>query len=103
MATAALEAAPHGAGARSAVTPAAKRCRRKFLRFFPDAFKDETYLEWERNYKWNAHLQWEESLDRATFRALLHNGEFIEAASRAVRIEPRTNLLFSFEKMALRD
>src|SRR5207248_9862514 len=29
--------------------------------------------------------------------------EFIEAANRAVRIESRTNLLFSFEKMALRD
>jgi hypothetical protein len=30
-------------------------------------------------------------------------GEFVEIAKRAVRIESRTNLLFSFEKMALRD
>src|SRR3954452_537162 len=103
MATATLEAAPHAARSRSVITPAAKRCRRKFLRFFSDGFQDETYLEWERNYKWNAHQQWEQSLDRATFRKLLHDGEFIEAANRAVRIESRTNLLFSFEKMALRD
>ena len=81
----------------------AKRCRRKFLRFFPGGFKDETYLAWERNYKWEAHEQWEKLLDRATFRALLRGGDFAEAAARAVRIESRTNLLFSFEKMALRD
>lgn len=103
MATATLEAPTRGSRVRSGPTPAAKRCRRKFLRFFPDGFKDETYLDWERNYKWNAHLQWEQSLDRSTFRAFLQKGEFIEAANRAVRIESRTNLLFSFEKMALRD
>ena len=37
------------------------------------------------------------------FRGLLNEGEYIEAAARAVRIESRTNLLFSFEKMALCD
>ena len=103
MATATLEAPARGSRLRSGPTPAAKRCRRKFLRFFPDGFKDETYLDWERNYKWNAHGQWEQSLDRSAFRALLQKSEFIEAANRAVRIESRTNLLFSFEKMALRD
>jgi hypothetical protein len=36
-------------------------------------------------------------------RAHIRRGEFVEAAARAVRIESRTNLLFSFEKMALRD
>jgi len=33
------------------------RAKRKFLRTFPDGFRDETYLDWERNYKWNAHLR----------------------------------------------
>jgi hypothetical protein len=33
----------------------------------------------------------------------LLNGDPLEIARRAVRIESRTNLLFSFEKMALRD
>ena len=46
--------------------------------------------------------QWQR-LDRAACRSLLRAGEFSEIASRAVRIESRTNLLFSFEKMALRD
>lgn len=81
----------------------ALRCRRKFLRFFPLGFRDQTYLAWERNYKWNAHEQWQEALDREACRLLLREGKFSEIAARAVRIESRTNLLFSFEKMALRD
>ncbi|MEY2557882.1 MAG: hypothetical protein QOE34_1307 [Verrucomicrobiota bacterium] len=78
-------------------------CRRKFLRFFPKGFRDETYLAWERDYKWKAHEQWNEALNRETFHALLRKKDFAEIAARAVRIESRTNLLFSFEKMALRD
>jgi hypothetical protein len=82
---------------------AALRCRRKFLRFFPGGFDDETYVDWERGYKWQAHEQWARSLSRSEYRSLLSSGEFEEIAGRAVRIESRTNLLFSFEKMALRD
>jgi hypothetical protein len=81
----------------------AKQARRKFLRFFPKGFQDETYIDWERGYKWEAHLQWNEFLTRPRFRALLKAGKFAEIAAHAVRIESRTNLLFSFEKMALRD
>jgi hypothetical protein len=81
----------------------ALRCRRKFLRFFPDGFQDETYIAWERGYKWEAHERWGAELDRRAFRALLRQHEYGEIAARAVRIESRTNLLFSFEKMALRD
>ena len=81
----------------------ALRCRRKFLRFFPGGFADETYDDWERGYKWQAHLRWEDALGRAAFRSLLKAGRHAEIAARAVSIESRTNLLFSFEKMALRD
>ena len=81
----------------------AGRCRRKFLRFFPGGFADETYLDWERDYKWAAHLRWRELLDRDELAKLIAAGEFTTVAERAVRIESRTNLLFSFEKMALRD
>ncbi|HVE90348.1 MAG TPA: hypothetical protein VNA44_11695 [Burkholderiaceae bacterium] len=80
-----------------------RRCRRKFLRFFPRGFRDEKYLDWERGYKWQAHQKWSEALARSEHRTLLQNGSFGEIAARAVRIESRTNLLFSFEKMALRD
>lgn len=81
----------------------ARRCRRKFLRHFPLGFCDETYLAWERDYKWRAHEQWEEHLAEGTLSELIAESEFVEIADRAVRIEARTNLLFSFEKMALRD
>jgi hypothetical protein len=86
-----------------ATSPQALRCRRKFLRFFPGGFRDETYIDWERGYKWQAHEQWNEVLDAHTWKSLLKKGERGEIAARAVRIESRTNLLFSFEKMALRD
>ena len=79
------------------------RCRDKFLRFFPGGFQDETYIDWERSYKVNAHEKWTELLNRATYRSLMKKGNFTEIAARAVKIESRTNLLFSFEKMALRD
>jgi hypothetical protein len=92
-----------GSNRTSAPSAGARRCRRQFLRFFPGGFRDETYLAWERDYKWAAHERWDALLNRAALRALLRDGNYVEAAARAVRIESRTNLLFSFEKMALRD
>jgi len=79
------------------------RCRRKFLRFFPGGFQDETYIDWERDYKWKAHQRWATELEPGTWRQLMRSGDHAEVARRAVTIESRTNLLFSFEKMALRD
>jgi hypothetical protein len=89
--------------ARRSALSQAERCRRKFLRFFPGGFQDETYYDWERGYKQEAHERWNAELGRAAHRALLQAGDFAEIAARAVKIESRTNLLFSFEKMALRD
>ena len=80
-----------------------ERCRRKFLQFYPGGFRDPSYLDLERGYKEAAHDRWAEELGRAELRSLIRTGEYAEAAQRAVRIESRTNLLFSFEKMALRD
>lgn len=81
----------------------AVRCREKFLRFFPNGFEDEKYVAWERGYKWLAHEKWNAQLNRAEYESLLEKGEFGEIASRAVKIESPTNLIFSFEKLALRD
>lgn len=81
----------------------ARECRQKFLRFFPAGFQDARYVAWERGYKWEAHERWEATLARETYDKLLREGDFAEVAARAVRIESKTNLLFSFEKMALRD
>jgi hypothetical protein len=88
-----------------AVASAALRCRRKFLRFFPGGFRDQTYVEWERSYKWETHQRWQEVLGREQLRRLLRAREFAEIAARAVRVEQRSrhSMIFSFEKMALRD
>jgi hypothetical protein len=90
-------------GRRPRGTNGATKCRRKFLRFFPKGFYDPKYIDWERGYKWEAHKRWEQELNQKLHRALIKEGDFAEVARRAVTIESRTNLLFSFEKMALRD
>jgi hypothetical protein len=78
-------------------------CRRKFLRFFRRGFRDPKYVDWERGYKQAAHEEWERQLGGRELAGLIEEGAYAEIAARAVRIESRTNLLFSFEKMALRD
>lgn len=90
-----------GAGSRRLSGP--ERSRRKFLKFFPHGFQDEAYLDWERGYKWKAHERWREQLGDGELRRLVQERAYDEVARRAVQIESRTNLLFSFEKMALRD
>jgi len=82
---------------------ARKRSRKKFLHYFPKGFRDPKYKSWERNYKLDAHQAFQEQLNKVEFKRLLANGKFSEIATRAIRIETKTNLLFSFEKMALRD
>ena len=83
----------------------AARCRRKFLRYFPGGFQDEQYLDWERDYKWETHLRWERVLGRAELERLMAVSDYAEIAARAVRVEQqsRHSMIFSFEKMALRD
>ena len=91
---------------QSAVTPTRSRighCKRKFLRFFPEGFRDETYFDWERGYKLRAHEEWQSVLNRTAYQSKLSHGKFFEIGVEAVKIESRTNLLFSFEKMAIRD
>ena len=63
-----------GTPRRGRPTAGARRCREKFLRFFPAGFRDPTYVAWERGYKWEAHERWEEALGRAEFRRLLRAG-----------------------------
>ncbi len=78
-------------------------CLKKFLFYFKKGFKDTTYIAWERQYKEDASLAFQEKLNKSSFLELLEKRKYMEIAMNAVRIESRTNLLFSFEKMALRD
>ena len=80
-----------------------RRCQSRFKRFYPGGFHDDDYVALERLYKWEAHQRWNRSLGRTQLRSMLDAGEVEEIARTAVGIESRTNLLFSFEKMALRD
>ena len=81
------------------------RCRRKYLKLFPGGFQDETYRDWERDYKWATHKRWAAALRQAEFSRLLSVRDYREIATRAVRVEQqsRHSMMFSFEKMALRD
>jgi hypothetical protein len=92
-----------GPGRAKAGGPA--RCRSKFLGYFPLGFRDPDYLELERDYKVETHRRWQQELDEATFGALIRERRHEEVASRALRIEQRSrhSMIFSFEKMALRD
>ena len=81
-----------------------ERARRQFLRVFPGGFKDETYLAWERDYKVEAHRKWQREVGgKVALRAALDAGDHRAIAAAAARIESPRPLLFSFEKMALRD
>ena len=81
----------------------AARCRRKFELFYPGGFTDGAYVVAERAPRERAHLEWQRDLGPREFRKLLARGEYRQIAARALRVESHTNLLFSFEKMALRD
>ncbi|HEY1905054.1 MAG TPA: hypothetical protein VGG91_03375 [Myxococcaceae bacterium] len=86
-------------------TAAARRCRRKFLRYFPRGFQDPTYRDWERDYKVAVHADWQQVLRKSRLELLIQEKRFREAAQLAVQVEQRSRhpMLFSFEKMALRD
>jgi hypothetical protein len=82
---------------------ARRKCVRKFQYYFPGGYQGRKYQHWERNYKWEAHLRWQEKLNKKEFKRMLQAGKFTDIAKLAISIESKTNLLFSFEKMALRD
>ena len=87
----------------SAPSLGARRSLAKFRRFFKHGFHDPLYIDWERDYKWEAHKRWESVLSWPAFSELLLTRRYADIAVQAVAIEARTNLLFSFEKMAVRD
>jgi hypothetical protein len=78
-------------------------CRDLFLTFFPKGFNDPGYIDWERGYTWESHRQWTTVLDRVAIRAMLKMGDCGATAAHPLRVESKMNLLFSFEKMVLRD
>ncbi|MBI2768271.1 MAG: hypothetical protein HYX47_01500 [Burkholderiales bacterium] len=81
----------------------AARARRKFELYYPAGFDDPVYQVAERSVKERAHLEWESELSPLAYRRMLARGEHSRIVDAVLRIEQRSSLLFSFEKMALRD
>ena len=64
-----------------------------------------TYLEWERGYKWEAHVARQHALDCETWSQLLAAREYREIGGRVARWYARShlNMLALYEWMALRE
>jgi len=62
---------------------------RKFLRFFPEGFRDETYLDWERRYKLRAHEEWQLVLNRTAYQSKLSQSDFLSSLLESCQIQPR--------------
>jgi hypothetical protein len=82
-----------------------RTAKRRFREIFPDGFCDQTYLDWERDYKWAAHRAWEATLGRAEWEGLLAEGAHAEVAKRIAMFYARAklNMLALYEWMALRE
>ena len=47
------------------------QCRKKFLYYFKKGFSDATYKAWERQYKMDAHFQFQQLLNKEAYAQLL--------------------------------
>jgi len=76
-----------------------------FLRAFPLGFADPKYLTDERNYKWDTHELWQETLARPAYDGLLASGNYAEICTRLKTVIARhkLNLPSPFELIALND
>lgn len=85
--------------------PGLRIAMRRFREIFPRGFRDKRYLEWERGYKWSAHVAWQKELDRSTWQQMLEAGAYREIARRIARLYSRSklNMLALYEWMALRE
>lgn len=76
---------------------------RYFLEKFPEGFYGEKYESSERRHKIKAHLLAQELLAKNVMESLLKAEQYEDICQRAMRIVNATNLVFSHEKMALKN
>jgi hypothetical protein len=85
----------------------AEQAVRKFLEVYPGGFQDADYLgerkRGERNYKWQAHEIFVETLGNGQAEDLLARGDIGELVARAQRVMGRVNLLARTEATAFRE
>lgn len=79
--------------------------KRRFTEIFPGRLRDATYLDWERDYKVEAHDLFRELLAKKTLAGLIEERAYGEIADRALAVytRPKLNLVALYEVMALRD
>src|SRR5688500_11107945 len=82
-----------------------RRAQRRFTEIFPGRFRDEDYVDWERDYKMAAHAAWNELLSQRELERLLRARAFGEVGARAIAVyaRPKLNYLALYEWMALRE
>jgi hypothetical protein len=91
---------------RTRLDPAGlRRAQRRFSEIFPGRFRDEDYVDWERDYKMAAHTLWQELLHQRELERLLRARAYGEIAARAIAVyaRPKLNYLALYEWMALRE
>ncbi|MGB4599556.1 MAG: hypothetical protein WBI04_06215 [Trichlorobacter sp.] len=69
----------------------------------PLGFNDPLFHEHERDYKWNAHLRFQETLGSGQGRRLLEENKVAELVQRVLSVTSKVNLLSPYENMALHD
>ena len=74
-----------------------------FLKEYPDGFYGERYLSEERKYKIDAHELAKDILGEGKLTRLLTENQHVEVCRRALRVSNATNLIFTNEKIALRN
>lgn len=90
--------APQALSSTAKVLPLAA-CIRYFEQLFPGGFYSAEYLNNERDYKTRAAEFAQGVLSEAAWRDLLEQGDVAEICNRLGKIEAKTNLLHSFEKI----
>ncbi|MFA6237909.1 MAG: hypothetical protein WC635_11315 [Bacteriovorax sp.] len=77
------------------------QCVQRFLSTFPRGFADKKYNKDQREFKWNAHEQWQEALNQGEFKRLMTNKEYLDVALKALSVVSKTHLLTDNETKAL--
>lgn len=69
----------------------------------PLGFNDPLFHQRERDYKWNAHLKFQETLGDGQGNRLLEENNVAELVQRVLSVTSKVNLLSPYENMALHD
>ncbi len=69
----------------------------------PLGFNDPLFHQHERDYKWNAHLKFQETLGDGQGNRLLEENNIAELVQRVLNVTSKVNLLSPYENMALHD